>query len=109
MMKRYFVLAAMVCLTMGLNAQMYDDMPSSGFSSTSTMMGSGSSYASEPTMNANGMVEEPVAKPNRGRTNTPNPEIEEDDTANPIGDAVLPLLLLAGVYGFYSYRRRKQA
>ncbi len=109
MMKRYFVLAAMVCLTMGLNAQMYDDMPSSGFSSTSTLMGSGSSYASEPSMNANGMVEEPVAKPNRGRTAIPTPGDNDDDVVTPIGDVVLSLLLLAGVYGFYSYRRRKQA
>jgi len=41
----------------------------------------------------------------------PNPTIDPNDTGNtPVGDAVLPLLLMAAAFGGVIYlRRRKQA
>ena len=74
------------------------------FQSTSTMPGSGSAYASDPTIGDNGMVEQPAdIVPNRGRTNTPNPE----RPSTPIGDAVPFLLLLAVGYGVVAFCHRK--
>ncbi|MCQ2310290.1 MAG: hypothetical protein MJZ64_00865 [Paludibacteraceae bacterium] len=77
------------------------------FQSTSTMQGSGSPYASEPTIGDNGMVEQPVEMvPNRGR-GIGNPE--DDPRDNPIGDAVPALLLLAGGYAVFAALRRRKA
>jgi len=82
------------------------------FQSTSTMAGSGSAYASDPTIGSNGMVEQPAATPNRGRTAfTPGEGKEEDHQVDdtPIGSALPALLLLAGAYaGVVAVKRRLQ-
>jgi len=81
------------------------------FQSTSTMAGSGSAYASDPTITANGTVEEPIATaPNRGRTTPGTPGGGGTQQGSPIGSALPTLLLLAGAYtAVIALRRRKQA
>lgn len=78
------------------------NVPSSEFQSTSSMVGSGSSYASNPSLNADGTAaynspsyapQRAISGPNRIAPVTP----EGDPT--PIGDEILPLLLMALVAG----------
>lgn len=72
--------------------------PSTSFQSTSTMTGSGSAYSSNPQLNAdgtatyNGASHAPVraiSGPHRAGA------ISGDDEDLPIGDGILPLLLMA--------------
>jgi len=84
------------------------------FQSTSAMAGSGSNYASAPSINSYGQATYGDVVPNRGRTDEwddiddpDNPE--GDDNPNPIGSAVPAMLLLAGTYaGVVAIRRRRQ-
>lgn len=110
-MKKYLVVIALLSITISLSAQSFAEMPSSSFGSTSSMMGSGSSYASDPSLNAYGMAEAPTYAPNRGRTAgvvTPSDD-PADDYNQPIGDAVPFLLLLAGGYAAFAALRRRKA
>lgn len=80
--------------------------PSATFQSTSSMSGSGSAYSSNPTLNADGTAAYLGEANSSSNTNhqprrakqedESNPGITDGD--NPLGDAVLPLLLLAGAY-----------
>ena len=85
--------------------------PSSTFRSTgSTMMSTGSAYSANPTLNAdgtaayNGASYAPAQAPGVRKGHTPNPK---DPT--PLGDAVLPLLLLAGAYIIIRATRKGKA
>ena len=77
------------------------------FQSTSTMTGINSSYStSDPQLNADGTAVVPGAAPQRRpalRTNTGTPG-SGTNNKNPIGDAVLPLMLLA--VGYACVRRK---
>lgn len=79
------------------------------FQSTSTMMGSGSPYASNPTINSNGQAIYGDYVPNRGRTveGISTPGDDDDDTIVPVGSAVPVLLLLAGGYAAVVALRRR--
>lgn len=85
-------------------AQVQTTSPSATFQSTSTLTGSGSALSATPMLGADGTatlggaVNAPGG-PRRENTN-PNPVVDEtdDDGNTPIGDAVLPLLLLALAY-----------
>lgn len=91
------------------------------FRSTSAMQTSGSVYSANPTLNDDGTAYNPVAaaentssaKAGRGvrkdgLPSTPNTEGQQDNT--PIGDAVLPLMLMALAYlGVRVFSRRKRA
>ena len=86
------------------------------FRSTSAMQGSGSVYSANPTVSADGSAYSPISSdmPNRGLRKTgtlPNEPDEKDDQDNtPIGDAVLPLMLMALAYlGMRVFRARKRA
>lgn len=92
--------------------------PSATFQSTSSMPGSGSEYSSNPTLNADGTAaylgeanssSETNHQPRRAKKGDENnPEITVED--NPIGDAVLPLALMALAFGaVVAVRRRKAA
>lgn len=95
------------------NAQVLYSPISIDFRSTSTMAGVGSEYSSTPSLNADGtaLYSSPSfshekasgirkAPPGTGG-DKPNPDIE-----GPIGDAIIPLLLIA--LGYIVYRRKKQ-
>ena len=92
--------------------------PSAAFQSTSTMSGSGSTYSANPELNADGTAAY------QGETYSPAKAIrrpggvrkdgfENQDNPNdptPLGDAVLPLMLLLGAYAVYKkVRARKEA
>lgn len=91
--------------------------PAATFQSTSAMQGSGSTYSATPMLNADGtaaygQTEETNASKVPGRqlrkegTGTPG----NTGTELPIGDAVLPLLLMACAYlAFRVARRRREA
>ncbi len=87
--------------------------PSAAFQSTSALQASGSEYTSNPELNADGTAAyqgetyspaKAARRPGGVRTHTPNPP---DPT--PLGDAVLPLMLLLGAYAVYKVRARKEA
>ena len=84
--------------------------PSTTFQSTSSMSGSNSAYSSNPSIGDNGMASQPnavqQAPSSRGISNRHNLIENPDD--NPIGDAVLPLLLLAAAYGARRRSARKR-
>ena len=89
--------------------------PSATFQSTSSMSGSGSEYSSNPTLNADGTAayqgeanssSKTNRQPRRAKKDESNPEITDGD--NPIGDAVLPLLLMALAFCGVVYYRRKR-
>lgn len=90
------------------------------FQSTSTMTGSGSNYAPNPSLNSSGTAPAPTAAPsfNPGVTGGPNRDMEynyefdDNDTGSPVGDAVVPLMVMALAYAVYSavrvYRRKRR-
>ena len=87
--------------------------PGATFQSTSTIMSSGSEYSSNPSIGDDGTASTPNAdepqQANARRIGVRHNLIEVPDD-NPIGDVVLPLLLLAAVYGVkcivYRHKRR---
>jgi len=97
--------------------------PSAAFQSTSTMSGSGSTYSANPELNADGSatyegasyapaksIRRPggVRKDGDGDEDESNPGKTNYD--NPLGDAVLPLMLLLCAYaGYKKVRARKEA
>ena len=84
--------------------------PSAAFQSTSSMSGSGSTYSANPELNADGTAtlegaSYSPAKPKKPGTIHKAPPIHVD----PLGDAVLPLLLLALAFVGYKASRRKRS
>ena len=77
--------------------------PVAAFRSTSTMAATNSAYASAPTIGSDGSAALYASAPSSGIRKTPPPTPEGDPT--PLGDAALPLLLMAGVYGLLRVRR----
>ena len=93
--------------------------PSAAFQSTSSMSGSGSTYSANPELNADGTAAyqgetyspaKAARRPGGVRKNgmgddTSNPG---DPNKDPLGDAVLPLMLLLGAYAIYKVRSRRK-
>ena len=86
----------------GSTSMMMATAPTASFQSTSTMSGSGSAYSSNPSLNDDGTAAynsasyapaRAISGPNRIAPVTP----EGDPT--PVGDEILPLLLMALVAG----------
>ena len=87
--------------------------------STSTMQGAGSSYSSQVTaVGATGVAEMATttngsssSTPHRAKRSTDNPgepAPEFQDPDSPLGDAVLPLMLMAAVFcGVIALRRKR--
>ena len=93
----------------------YAEKPSVVFQSTSTMIGSGSSYSVNPTLNTDGTASYSgatysPAQVSGGPRRIVNPGDEDDDeNGSPIGDAVLPLLLCALAFCGVVYLRKRKA
>ena len=91
-------------------AQSYTTQP---FRSTSAMQSTGSAYSANPTLNTDGTAYNPAetAEPVQG-TRGPRKIGVETPTGDPtpLGDAVLPLMLMALAYlGVRVFFRRKRA
>ena len=94
------------------------EQPNAVFQSTSTMTGSGSTYSANPTLNTDGTAAYNGAAassgPHRAKKEDPDPfsggTVSEDpiDTS-PLGDALLPLLLMSLAFCGYLYLRRKRS
>lgn len=117
-MKKILILVVMVvAFALPTMTQNYEaQQPTATFQSTSTFTGSGSTYSSNPTINENGTASTPSYAPGRpGNVRTtgtpPTPENDPNDPGNvPVGDAVLPLLLMAAAFAGVTYiRKRKTA
>ena len=101
------------------------EQPNAAFQSTSTMTGSGSTYSANPTLNSDGSAtyNAPAYSPTgSGPRRLPGTQQEDEETEelpdgaqtrpddpNPVGDAVLPLLLMSLAFCGYLYLRRKRS
>ncbi len=94
------------------------EQPNAAFQSTSTMMGSGSTYSANPTLNTDGTASYNGASgPRRAKMDDPSVEvvvppivdIPDPEALVPLGDAVLPLLLMSLAFCGYVYFRRKRS
>lgn len=91
------------------------------FRSTSAMTGAGSAYSSNPILNDNGTAAysehySPAQAPGKPYKAPPPLNSDDDFTEEtgqglntPVGDAVIPLLLMVMVYAAYIFPRRKRA
>ena len=97
---------------LSVSAQTLAQQPSNDFRSTSAMVGSGSAYSANPSLNADGTVAyeganyTPAQVPGSGPRKIGGQTIE----GSPLGDAVWPLLLMATTTcGVIALRKRKNA
>jgi len=106
--------AALVALPTMAQSFGEQEQPKAQFQSTSVMQTSGSSYASQPALNEDGTAYNPAASTPSG----PRKMVMDESTPGtpgigtneqPIGDAVLPLMLMALVFGGYIAIRRRMA
>ena len=93
------------------------EQPNATFQSTSSMSGSGSQYSANPSLNSDGTAvytsaSSPAKAPGGPRREMviPTPPGGGGDKIpqEPIGDAVLPLMLMAVAWAMFVYFRRKQ-
>jgi hypothetical protein len=118
MIKKVFMMFVGVALmALPTMAQTFEtqkiEQPNAVFQSTSALQGSGSQYSATPMLGADGTatLDEAVSTPAQApsgpkrRRTISNPD---DDVNNPIGDAVLPLLLMALAFCGVVYYRRKR-
>ena len=93
--------------------QFENEQPQVQFQSTSTLQGSGSTYSSTPTLNEDGTAYNPAAASSPAKSGPrrilPGTPSTEGDPGNvPVGDAVLPLALMAMAFAGVVYFRRKR-
>ncbi len=108
-------LVALPTMAQGFRTQVDDKVQTQAFQSTSTMTPVGSVYSANPTLNEDGTAYNPseAASPAKagGGPRKIGPSVSEtpDPTDQvPVGDAVLPLMLMALAFcGIVYYRRRK--
>lgn len=86
------------------------EQPNAAFQSTSTMMGSGSQYSANPTLTTDGTAayEAPNYSPAKA-PGGPNRDISNPTKPQPLGDAVLPLLLMSLAFCGVLYMRKRKA
>ena len=86
------------------------------FQSTSTMQASGSVLSSQPMLNADGTAYSPAAAPGKNIRRATKDEDDEitivtpgqGGSQAPLGDAVLPLLLMAMAFAGMTYIRKRR-
>ena len=114
MKKIMMVIMAVALVALPIMAQSFgeQEQPKAQFQSTSVMQTSGSVYASQPAINEDGTAYNPslAAQTQTQTPSGPRKVAPKDggETDFPIGDAVLPLMLMAMAFcGIVYYRRRK--
>ena len=86
------------------------EQPNASFQSTSTLSGSGSSYSANPTLNTDGTASYEGASYTPAKApGGPNRVPPTNQSNTPIGDALLPLLLMSLAFGMFVYFRRKRS
>lgn len=101
-------------------ARVYTEAPAAVFQSTSTLAGSGSAWSATPMLGEDGMAYNPSVSPSGPRKMRMDEEDDDEITIGtpgqsgsqaPLGDAVVPLMLLALAYAWYKVlaRRKKSA
>ena len=115
-MKKFMMIimaAALVALPAMAQQFRTSDQPQTEFQSTSTMQTSGSVYASQPALNADGTAYNPgaaiVPEQNPSGPRKIDVYTPETDPNAPIGDAVMPLTLMALAFAGVMYLRRRRA
>ena len=114
MKKIIMIIMAAVLVALPTTAQTFgqQEPQNAAFQSTSTMQGSGSAYSSNPTLNENGTAYSPAAAPagRAIRTSLPDPPEKTGQGNTPIGDAMVPLLIMSFVFcGVIALRRKRNA
>ena len=116
-MKRIVMIIMAVALvalpTMAQNLSSEDQLQTQ-FQSTSTLQGSGSAYSANPALNADGTAYNPTESSTPAQAPAQAPSgprrINPIAAPTPIGDPVLPLMLMALAYmGLRLFRARKRA
>lgn len=115
-MYKSLILIMLLAVAGSMSAQSYGaEMPQAGFSSTGTMMGSGSAYSSTPTISDNGTAGDPYssrpgarkdARPTGEQGGTPESEVDPTDR-QPIGEPLVMLFFAAAAAAVVALRRRK--
>lgn len=89
--------------------------PTASFQSTSTLPATGSTYSANPTLNADGTATyqgavEPAAAPKHPGhiRKAGGVDPTDDDDFLPLGDAVIPLMLIACAYAVCKVRSRRK-
>ena len=128
---RYLLIVIGTASVLSVQAQGFAQMPITAFRSTSTMVSSGSAYSATPALNSDGTAaysgsSSAVSGPRRAKMDDPdpsnpfiNPGTGEPSTigdvgnpnepGTPIGDALIPLALLALMYVCVRTFRRRRA
>ena len=94
-------------------ATMLADAPTAVFQSTSTLAGSGSAYSATPMLEEDGTATYEGAGGPRRAPSTPGtpytPGQGSQENQFPIGDALIPLLLMVMAYATYLLLRRRKS
>ena len=92
----------------------YATMPSTTFQSTgSAMMNTGSAYSANPILNSDGTATMDGASYSPAKKAGSGPRkasaFDDDDEDMPLGDALIPLLLMVMAYATYLLLRRRKS
>ena len=105
------IYSVLILLTLGISLQA--TAQTEGFQSTSSMLGSGSIYSSNPMLNADGIavydgVE--LKTQEQGNISGPRrvPPVTPTDNPTPIGEHVVPLALMSLLFGGIVYYNEKK-
>ena len=123
---RYLLIVIGTASVLSVQAQGFAQTPITAFRSTSTMVSSGSAYSATPALNSDGTAaysgsSSAVSGPRRAKMDDPDPSnpfggqtigdvVNPNEPGTPIGDALIPLALMALAFaGIVAWRRRKTA
>ena len=106
------IYGVLILLTLGISLQAATQME--GFKSTSSMLGSGSIYSSNPKLNADGIaVYDGVELKTQAQGNISGPRrvapVTPTGEPTPMGDPIVPLVLMSLLFGGRIYNNKKNA
>ena len=114
---KYILMVISMVGVLSVSAQQPTEQPQAQFQSTSTLQGSGSAYSASPAINADGTAYSPAATPGKNIRRATKDEDDDEivivtpgqgGSQAPIGDAVLPLLLMAMAFAGMTYIRKRR-
>ena len=120
-MKKFIMIVMVAAFALPAIAQSFttderQGVQTTNFQSTSTMQSSGSVYTPNPTIGSDGTASNPSATTETSTTSKPGGPRKidiytpETDPNAPVGDEMVPLLIISMLYvGYLLLRRRKEA